>query len=500
MFAARAESSASASQHSLTLLEAWEIFDVEGKKWNDHAAIASLQSVDVAGDSGLSGQDGRRRGWTAVIIAPGASLWLRLVNGDIVDRTVQPAPVGLAALTKPDVDSPQALAAVLAARADFGASADLKAGQGFHFVLETSGEGSVDMKVLGAIGQHRAQVYVDPDTGAVLTGQIYTYAHLGGILYSSDGGLHWQASSLQGKMITALAPDPDQTSWAYAAAAEQNGIVVYQSKDNGVTWQQVGVLPLEAGDWPFDLLALRDSAGRLKLLVGTWNGLWSSSDGQRWEQDQSLPQGPVQWLAAIQPNGKYRLLATVSSGDHRGLYSSTAFNRWTKIADDVYRLSESFDRQMVIATAEEQGKAGLLLDIQGEERVLLPATVLHAAGDFHGAPILLHSPAHGSGIWDGVGEMAAWTLAAPVACLVVSPDFPTSHLAIAGGFRSGIYRTVDGGRHWEQVLPSPSSILPGSDEIYEAVFLSPSTVIAVNGGELAWQEISLDSTAAPVDH
>lgn len=478
----------SSLKQSLTLLEAWEIFDSYGKQWNSDAVIAFIQSIDVPGDTQTAGQDGHRRGWMAVMVTQDASLWLSLVEGVIVNQSIQSLPNRLSALVKPTIDSPQALDLARTNKPEFDARRDRK-GQGFHFALETSPTGSAEINVLGAVGKRPARIQLDPYTGQVLASQLYTYAPTGGILYSSDAGQHWQASNLQGKMITALARDPGQEGWAYAASAERENITIYQTKDGGATWEWLSNLPPQAGDWPFDLIAIRDQTNSLLLLVGTWNGLWLSTDRQDWLQVESLPQGPVQWLATSQSNGEQRLFATISYGEGRGLYSSSDISLWTKVADNVYRLSESYDQQLVIATSEDASSQSLLLSMQDEKIISMSDVVLHAAGDFQGAAtILLHSPNAGSGVSEVPGGTARWTLPVPVASLAASPDFLTSHIAIAGGFRTGIYRTKDGGQTWEQVLSRASDILPGSDEVYEVVFLSPNAVIAVNGGKLDWQD------------
>ena len=85
------------------------------------------------------------------------------------------------------------------------------------------------------------------------------------------------------------------------------------------------------------------------------------------------------------------------------------------------------------------------------------------------------------------GEDVSWTLDALFGSMAAAPDFPTSNTIVAGGLRSGIYRTTDGGQSWKQVLADPSSIVPGSNEV-EVRFLSPRNVVAVNGGVLAWTD------------
>ncbi len=471
-----------------TLLEAWDASSVYGKTWQAQAAIASIQSVDVNGDTTSAGQDGRRRGWLVVLISQDASLWLRLVDGVVVDQTVQPLSPGFSALSKPRVDSPEALSLAKTIKPSFGASND-KRGQGFHFVLNLFDKEHEEIAIMGAVSQSLAQIRLDPQTGAVISSQIFTYAPIGGILYSTDSGQSWKASSLNGKMITALSSDPQHANLAYAVAAEKEGIAIYKTNDSGKTWQWMGNLPQQAGSWPFDLLAFADSSGKVSLLVGTWNGIWSSGDGQNWSKLAMSPDGPAQWMATVKSGRDNRFLVSISSGENRGLYSSRDLTQWTKVAENVYRLSESFDGQTVLATSEEKTDQGLVFGLNDERVISLTDSILNAAGDFRGqSSVLLRSPVSGTGIAQTMESPVAWTLSVPVASLAASPDFPVSQTAIAGGFRSGIFRTVDGGKHWEQVLVKASDITPGTNEIYAVVFLSPTSVIAVNGGELTWQD------------
>lgn len=476
------------SHESLTLLEAWEVVEAHGAAWDAQAAVASLRSVDAPGDGQASGQDGRRRAWAAVLISPEASLWLGLVDGKIVDEVVQPLSPGSAPLSRPGIDSPQALTLARAARPQLVASGSVKS-LGFHFGLEAPASGRAALSVLGAVDLRPARLQLDPLDGTLLSAQVYTYAPLGGVLVSSDAGQTWQASTLQGRMVTALASDPLQESRAYAVTAGQEFISIYQTEDGGTTWQRLTDLPPQAGDWPYDLLALRDRTDVLTLLVGTWNGLWASSAGGEWARAEGLPQGPAQWLASIRSGDESRSFVSVSTGKGRGLYRADDLAHWTRISENVYRLSASFDRQSVLAASETRPGEGLRLGLYDETPVPLPGVVLQAAGDFQGAaPVLFHSPDSGSGASSRLGLAAQWTLSAPVASLAASPDFPADRLALAGGFRSGIFHTTDGGEHWERVLDDPSSVLPGSGEIYDILFLSPAAVIAVNGGQITWQD------------
>jgi photosystem II stability/assembly factor-like uncharacterized protein len=60
---------------------------------------------------------------------------------------------------------------------------------------------------------------------------------VGGIYASNDGGINWEAASLQGKPFYALAGSASQPGTFYAGA--RNGL--YKSVDNGITWPAAGL-------------------------------------------------------------------------------------------------------------------------------------------------------------------------------------------------------------------------------------------------------------------
>src|SRR5690554_6165347 len=79
-----------ATSRAMTLLEAWDALDAYGKMSKTQLAIASIQSVDVDGDTAVSGEDGLRRGWAAVLIGEDSSVWLKLVDGVVTEEIIQP--------------------------------------------------------------------------------------------------------------------------------------------------------------------------------------------------------------------------------------------------------------------------------------------------------------------------------------------------------------------------------------------------------------------------
>jgi photosystem II stability/assembly factor-like uncharacterized protein len=470
----------------LTLVEAWEALDAYVQAWQSGAEIGFLCSADDAEDASSSGVDGRRRAWHAVLLEPspsGARLSVRLLDGSISEETTLPAdPSQPKLIGELELDSPEALTLALEARPDFVPA--LPGGKGVHFCLELSDAGVPVITVRGGRGSQPAIVSLDATTGAVLAAQHQTFG-LGGILYSSDSGQTWSGREFPG--VPAVTADPCVEDSAYAATTEDGRITVYHTQDGGETWALVGALPPAAGDWPFAVEAVATASGETQLVVGTWSGLWSWADGGEWSLVPGLPEGPKQWLAAVKAEAGCRLLVSVTVGEHRGTYATVDLVDWEKVADLAYRLSESFDHSTVLATNEQQADQALVLSMDGQTSVEMTVPVLRAAGDFAGsAPALVYSP--GLGVGRGLSEAEGWNVFAAVGSLAAAPDFPASQVVVAGGFRGGIYRTTDAGRTWEQVVADPSAIVPGNGELTGLEFLSPSTVIAVNGGSLTWKD------------
>jgi photosystem II stability/assembly factor-like uncharacterized protein len=471
----------------MTVAEVREALEAYAREWRTGAVVTTLVSIDHPEDSTSSGLDGRRRAWQATIVdstPPGTELYVDVVDGSIVPGTEGPRTGAGGMLTgQLALDSPEALTLATEAKPDFTPA--LPGGKGVHFSLERRQNGTLAINLRGARGPYPAMVSLDATTGEVLAAQFQTYGW-GGILYSWDGGETWDGVGLPGS--PKVAPDPLMEDKAYAATTEEFHIAVYQTEDGGAGWTPVGTLPDDAGHWPFALEAIAATSQETHLLVGTWSGLWSSPDGREWSLVPGLPEGPKQWLAAVQGEGDYRLLVSITYGDDSGLYASTDLLNWEKLDDDAYRLSESFDRRIVLATCDGGPNRALLLSIEGESEMKMPEPVLAAAGDFTGsAPMIINGLR--SGLGRRLGEAVDWTgPGVGVASVAAAPDFATSGLAILGGFRSGIYRSTDGGQNWQPVVANPSAIVPGNNEISAVEFLSPTTVVAVHGAPFTWQD------------
>jgi hypothetical protein len=162
-------------------------------------------------------------------------------------------------------------------------------------------------------------------------------------------------------------------------------------------------------------------------------------------------------------------------------------------ARGTFRLSRSFDGSSILVL--EDSKAGdqtaRVYDSSSSRNnggLRVTERALRVAGGFDGStPLISQSPGKMRFSPDG-GATWRTTIEGSFASVTAAPDFQTSQTALAGGFRAGIYRSTTGGAVWEEALPNPSSVVPGSNEISRIEFMSVTDVVAVNGGTFIWQD------------
>lgn len=473
--------------NALTISEAWATINNYAQDRNDGKVIVSLDSIDTSDDLAAAGQDGKRRIWRAGLVDPDQAdtiLSVLLADGQVTPEGKQPNADEIVPLSGSfTIDSPAALAIALSAKPGF--STYVGKGIGFDYSLGITPDGSPTITIRGTFQGFPAVVSIDANSGALLQA-IHIAFETGGILYSNDDGLTWKASDLSGVMITGIATKLFTEDQAYAIATDENRIPLYQTLNGGQNWSFAGSLPETAGNWPYDIETFVDPSGNTQILVGTASDLWSSKDGEDWSVVQGLPSGPKQWLSSIRDRGGSRVFVSITNGENIGLYMSTDLLAWLKLADKSYRFSKSFDLQSVLATNEELNQA-LLLTAEGKTNYQVPEAPLRGAGDFENRELtIIESSAVGIGQLDQFGGNG--TLSQPIASLASGPNYPQSRVVVAGGFRTGIYRSSNNGESWTVVLDDPSTVLKGSGEIIDIAYLSKANVIAVNGGELKWRD------------
>lgn len=314
----------------------------------------------------------------------------------------------------------------------------------------------------------------------------------GGVLHSSDAGLTWEASDLVGKWVTGIDMDANRSGRGFASVSTLDGIEVHETTDGGAKWSMIGRLPDAAGTHADEILAVHFD-GDLKLIVGTHQGLWFSEDlGSTWGKMDELPEGAPRWLAAVEENGRTKVFVTINgpleSVPERGVYVSSDLATWTKLASGGFRLSGSFDRRSVLATDSlDMPNQGIVMSMSGQTSVTLPYRTYRAAGAFDGSAPMIADALLGMYVSDDAG--LSWRLADNCHCSVgAAPHFPSSGVAVGGGFRNGVFRTIDGGLTWDLVLADPGIVVRGINEVGNVTFLSSTDVVAVNPAGRHWPE------------
>jgi photosystem II stability/assembly factor-like uncharacterized protein len=485
-----------ASGSSLTLRRAWQSALQQGRLWSANAAIVSLSSRDqqaagVSTEAANAGAKGARAVWEAVLVAPdkpSLQLLVRVANGVTVQSVADPRTLDLPPIARaPVLDSSDVATAAQAAQPALAPGSGKS--RGYSFTLSTAQDGQVVLAVIGSIRGMPARADFDAVTGKKIDTSVFAFVKsLGGVMYSTDAGQSWQASNLTGGQIQQIAAVPGQSDAAYAVQLTQQGPQIAKTIDGGRSWSQVGSLPANTGAWATDLTVVPQASGHSAVAVGAPSGLWLSTDGgTSWAHDASLPMGTVQWLAAA---GK-TLLASLASinSPAPGVYAATDLGHWQRLLPATYRLSTLTDGQTAIALNDSGNTAAYIIKGTATAPLTLSIPALRVAGTTVPGQSLLADSAREIALSLDGGRTWATTLRTNSTSVAVGSASSGASIALVGGYRTGIFRSSNHGRAWQQVVRAASSILPGSDEITSLTFVTPNHVVAVQGGIQQWQSI-----------
>jgi photosystem II stability/assembly factor-like uncharacterized protein len=298
-------------------------------------------------------------------------------------------------------------------------------------------------------------IAVDP----VRTSNVYAGTARGGVLRSTDGGLHWRGRAGGGlgwRGVRSLAIDPTSPSTIYAGTW---GAGVFKSTDGGVSWS---ALRLPYGDLGVHALVV-DPRVPKSVYAGTDHvGVLKTTDGgATW----------TEMNAGIRPGaGRRRLEVDSLAIDPRSpktIYAGT--NLW----GDDRRLFKTTDGAASWRELRREQPGGMELAVD-------PRSSATVYGLFGG---LFLKSTNGGASWTTSKLPRGIALA-----LAVHPR--TSHLYVGmldwaaysreGRPSSAVYQSVDGGRSWEPFARGfevPSRAKPGAPSVGALAFSPQGDVL-----------------------
>jgi photosystem II stability/assembly factor-like uncharacterized protein len=195
----------------------------------------------------------------------------------------------------------------------------------------------------------------------------------------------------------------------------------------------------------------------------------------------------VSWLGRTEA----LLLASVASSNAslRGVYASTDLRQWQRLLPETMRLSTIADGQAAVALSGGASTNGYLIRGTVVSPLTLSIPSLRAAGTDRPGQSFLVGDGSGVALSRDGGRSWTTTLRTNAASIAVAPAGRGAGMALVGGFRTGLFRSADGGHTWRQVVGDVSSILPGSDEVGSLTFLGPQAVAAAQGAFQTWQAV-----------
>lgn len=314
-----------------------------------------------------------------------------------------------------------------------------------------------------------------------------------GVRASTDGGVHWSATSVVATMLGAslgvesLAVDPHDPSTLFAVTL--SGGVVARSTDSGTTWTRLGV----SGEGVL-VIDPRDSRS---LYVGSRSGVLKSSDGgETWAATTAWPTPDAVAYLAFDTSSP-SLLYALGTSTGQLFTSSDGGLSWTK-------------RGLAGATAFDldPGRVGCAY-------AYVPGAGLVATIDFGTTWLPLTQPSVSLSqsrvvgtasrtvflltLWDGLllslDAGKSWTTPGLAPRALTATAVAVSELGVFVGTDAGFVRSDDGGATWQRGLletGSPTPLLPwfsvsGFGEVDGVLFAgTPSGIYRSTDAGRAW--------------
>ncbi len=289
---------------------------------------------------------------------------------------------------------------------------------------------------------------IDPADSQILYASAFNGVHK-----SSDRGLTWARSGLEGTNILEVVIDPASTSTLLAV-----GSGVFRSTDAGGSWTPLfgGLLTKHS--------AAFDPSSASAYLVGTSEGVYrSTNQGASWAPSNSGLIASIVEKLAVDPHRPGTLFAALagSGGLHK---SSDAGASWSRVTGLSGVRDVAFDPKTLSLLYAATDSGIVRSQDAGSTWVRINAaetTVNQIAVDPQ-TPSTLYLASFFTGIRKSVDGGITWSAAGPdvegfaPGVLVIAPSAPQT--VFAGDFQTGLYKTTDGGATWTAIgggLPNP---------------------------------------------
>jgi photosystem II stability/assembly factor-like uncharacterized protein len=304
--------------------------------------------------------------------------------------------------------------------------------------LLRSADGGATWSRLGPL-QSPSRLAIAPSAPQVL------YAEDGGrILRSPDGGSTWSAQSTWTETFDVFAVDPNDPSTVYVSTSDS----LQRSTDGAAHWSQI-----RSGDFGLHVYVLAiDRHDPRRLFAGTgWTGVYRSTDaGARWTHLAGLPRERVRDLELADG-------VALAGLDHRGLFRNTGRGwQWSSAGltgSNVRALA--VDPRSPSTVYAGQMNAGVARSTNGGASWApagLDGRIVNALGVVPGSHILLAGVA--GGVYRSIDGGRHWRRGrgignADVRAVAVAPSAP--RVVYAASFERGSYRSTDGGLSWRRM-------------------------------------------------
>jgi photosystem II stability/assembly factor-like uncharacterized protein len=281
----------------------------------------------------------------------------------------------------------------------------------------------------------------------------------GGLWISHDRGKSWtEPARLKGQPVHALAQAPSDSHILYAGTLEG----VFRSSDGGATWTQIS--PPDSHEiHEIESLAV-DPGNPDTVYAGTWHLPWKTSDGGKtWRNiKQGLIVDSDVFSIIVDPEHSHTVYLSACSGIYKSENAGTLFRKIQGIPTEARRtrsLMQDPEKREVVYAGTTEGlfktvNAGKTFERMTDADVVVNAVYVDP-GDSN--RVLLATDR--SGVLTSQDGGATFTPSnqgiseRKVAAVLVDRDNP--ELLYAGVVNDkkygGVFRSSDGGAHWEQL-------------------------------------------------